>query len=174
YENMIATRFELDRTSKWLSQAVRWGWRTKLYISAGLDVRMRLKEIAEEGALKDFATNLRDVLLAAPAGQRATLGLDPGYRNGVKCAVFSPTGKVLDTSIVYRHQRRNQWSQAVHTLSTLCATHGVELLAVGNGSVCREAEKLAVEVADLVARAGCKRSTSVVVSESGASVYSAS
>lgn len=174
YENMIATRFELDRTSKWLSQAVRWGWRTKLYISAGLDVRMRLKEIAEEGALKVFATNLRDVLLAAPAGQRATLGLDPGYRNGVKCAVVDPTGKVLDTSIVYPHQPQNQWSQAVQTLSTLCATHGVELLAVGNGTASRESEKLAVEVADLVAQAGAKRPTSVVVSESGASVYSAS
>jgi len=174
YENMIATRFELDRTSKWLSQAVRWGWRTKLYISAGLDVRMRLKEIAEEGALKVFATNLRDVLLAAPAGQRATLGLDPGYRNGVKCAVVDPTGKVLDTSIVYPHQPQNQWSQAVQTLSTLCATHGVELLAVGNGTASRESEKLAVEVADLVAQAGGKRPTSVVVSESGASVYSAS
>jgi uncharacterized protein len=174
YENMIATRFELDRTSKWLSQAVRWGWRTKLYISAGLDVRMRLKEIAEEGALKVFATNLRDVLLAAPAGQRATLGLDPGYRNGVKCAVVDPTGKVLDTSIVYPHQPQNQWSQAVQTLSTLCATHGVELLAVGNGTASRESEKLAVEVADLVAQAGGKCPTSVVVSESGASVYSAS
>ena len=174
YENMIATRFELDRSSKWISQAVRWGWRTKLYISAGLDVRMRLKEIAEEGALKVFATNLRDVLLAAPAGQRATLGLDPGYRNGVKCAVVDPTGKVLDTAIVYPHQPQNQWSQAVKTLSTLCATHGVDLLAVGNGTASRESEKLAAEVAELIAQAGGKRPTPVVVSESGASVYSAS
>ncbi|MEY8577475.1 Tex family protein [Corynebacteriaceae bacterium 6-324] len=174
YENMIATRFELDRSSKWISQAVRWGWRTKLYISAGLDVRMRLKEIAEEGALKVFATNLSDVLLAAPAGQRATLGLDPGYRNGVKCAVVDPTGKVLDTAIVYPHQPQNQWSQAVQTLSTLCATHGVDLLAVGNGTASRESEKLAGEVAELIAQAGGKRPTPVVVSESGASVYSAS
>lgn len=174
YENMVATRFELDRSSKWISQAVRWGWRTKLYISAGLDVRMRLKEIAEEGALKVFATNLRDVLLAAPAGQRATLGLDPGYRNGVKCAVVDPTGKVLDTAIVYPHQPQNQWSQAVQTLSTLCATHGVDLLAVGNGTASRESEKLAGEVAELIAQAGGKRPTPVVVSESGASVYSAS
>ena len=174
YENMIATRFELDRSSKWISQAVRWGWRTKLYISAGLDVRMRLKEIAEEGALKVFATNLRDVLLAAPAGQRATLGLDPGYRNGVKCAVVDPTGKVLDTAIVYPHQPQNQWSQAVQTLSTLCATHGVDLLAVGNGTASRESEKLAGEVSELIAQAGGKRPTPVVVSESGASVYSAS
>ena len=174
YENMIATQFELDRSSQWLSQAVRWSWRTKLYISAGLDVRMRLKEVAEEGALQVFATNLRDVLLAAPAGQRATLGLDPGYRNGVKCAVVDPTGKVLDTAIVYPHQPQNQWSQAVQTLSSLCATHGVDLLAVGNGTASRESEKLAGEVADLIAKAGGKRPTPVVVSESGASVYSAS
>ncbi|NME88206.1 Tex family protein [Corynebacterium stationis] len=174
YENMIATRFELDRSSQWLSQAVRWSWRTKLYISAGLDVRMRLKEVAEEGALQVFATNLRDVLLAAPAGQRATLGLDPGYRNGVKCAVVDPTGKVLDTAIVYPHQPQNQWSHAVQTLSSLCASHGVDLLAVGNGTASRESEKLAGEVADLIAKAGGKRPTPVVVSESGASVYSAS
>ena len=174
YENMIATRFELDRSSQWLSQAVRWSWRTKLYISAGLDVRMRLKEVAEEGALQVFATNLRDVLLAAPAGQRATLGLDPGYRNGVKCAVVDPTGKVLDTAIVYPHQPQNQWSQAAQTLSSLCASHGVDLLAVGNGTASRESEKLAGEVADLIAKAGGKRPTPVVVSESGASVYSAS
>ena len=174
YENMIATRFELDRSSQWLSQAVRWSWRTKLYISAGLDVRMCLKEVAEEGALQVFATNLRDVLLATPAGQRATLGLDPGYRNGVKCAVVDPTGKVLDTAIVYPHQPQNQWSQAVQTLSSLCATHGVDLLAVGNGTASRESEKLAGEVADLIAKAGGKRPTPVVVSESGASVYSAS
>ena len=174
YEHMIAERFDLDRSSPWLAQAVRWGWRTKLYISAGLDVRMRLKEIAEEGALKVFATNLRDVLLAAPAGQRATLGIDPGYRNGVKCAVVDATGKVLDTTIVYPHQPQNQWSQAVKTLSTLCATHSVDLMAVGNGTASRESEKLAGEVADLIAQAGGKRPTPVVVSESGASVYSAS
>src|SRR5690625_724033 len=131
YENMIATRFELDRSSQWLSQAVRWSWRTKLYISAGVDVRMRLKEVAEEGALQVFATNLRDVLLAAPAGQRATLGLVPGYRNGVKCAVVDPTGKVLDTAIVYPHQLQNQWSQAVQTLSSLCASHRSEERRVG-------------------------------------------
>ena len=147
-------------------------WRTKLYISAGLDVRMRLKSLRK--VHYGFATNLRDVLLAAPAGQRATLGLDPGYRNGVKCAVVDPTGKVLDTAIVYPHQPQNQWSQAVQTLSSLCASHGVDLLAVGNGTASRESEKLAGEVADLIAKAGGKRPTPVVVSESGASVYSAS
>ena len=174
YEDVIASRFELDRSSKWLADAVHWGWRTKLYISSSLDVRMRLKEIAEEGALKIFATNLRDVLLAAPAGQRATIGLDPGYRNGVKCAVVDKTGKVLDTAIVYPHQPQNQWSQAVQTLSTLCAKHSVDLMAIGNGTASRETEKLAQEIADLIKQAGGQRPTPVVVSESGASVYSAS
>lgn len=175
YESLIAQRFNLDRAaSQWLADAVRWGWRTKLLVSSSLDVRMRLKEIAEKGALKVFATNLKDVLLAAPAGQRATLGLDPGYRNGVKCAVVDPTGKVLDTAIVYPHQPQNQWSKAVQTLSTLCATHGVDLLAIGNGTASRETEQLSREIADLIAQAGGKRPTPVVVSESGASVYSAS
>ena len=92
YEGLIADRAGIDTTNPWLDDAVRWGWRTKLYVSSGLDVRMRLKEKAEAGALEVFAKNLRDVLLAAPAGQRATLGLDPGYRNGVKCAVVDTTG----------------------------------------------------------------------------------
>lgn len=175
YEGMIAARFDLAvKDSKWLSDAVHWGWRTKLYISSGLDVRMRLKEIAEEGALKVFATNLRDVLLAAPAGQRATIGLDPGYRNGVKCAVVDSTGKVIDTAIVYPHQPQNQWSQAVNTLATLCAKHSVDLMAIGNGTASRETEKLANEIADMLKQAGGQRPTPVVVSESGASVYSAS
>ena len=174
YEDVIASRFELDRSSKWLADTVHWGWRTKLYISSSLDVRMRLKEVAEEGALKIFATNLRDVLLAAPAGQRATIGLDPGYRNGVKCAVVDKTGKVLDTTIVYPHQPQNQWSQALQTLSTMCAKHSVDLMAIGNGTASRETEKLAQEIADLIKQAGGQRPTPVVVSESGASVYSAS
>ena len=114
------------------------------------------------------------MLLAAPAGQRATLGLDPGYRNGVKCAVVDTTGKVLETMIVYPHQPQNRWSDAVKVLSTACATHGVDLLAIGNGTASRETEKLASEVADMIATAGGTRPTPVVVSESGASVYSAS
>ncbi|MDO5511475.1 Tex family protein [Corynebacterium sp.] len=175
YEGMIASRFDLPvGESRWLADAVRFGWRTKLAVSSGLDVRMRLKERAEEGALDVFATNLRDVLLAAPAGQRATLGLDPGFRNGVKCAVVDPTGKVLATSIVYPHQPQNRWDAARQELAGLCATHGVDLLAVGNGTASRETEKLAGEIADLIASAGGTRPTPVVVSESGASVYSAS
>ena len=174
YTTLIADRFALNLDSPWLAEATRWGWKTKLYVSSSLDVRMRLKEKAEEGALKVFARNLRDVLLAAPAGQRATLGLDPGYRNGVKCAVVDHTGKVLETVIVYPHQPQNQWKSAVQTLAEICANHNVDLLAIGNGTASRETEKLASEVADLIAGAGAARPTPVVVSESGASVYSAS
>ncbi|MBK4147520.1 Tex family protein [Corynebacterium macginleyi] len=174
YEDLIADRFGLDRSSAWLDNAVHWGWRTKLYVSSSLDVRLRLKEVAEEGALKVFATNLRDVLLAAPAGQRATIGLDPGYRHGTKCAVVDKTGKVIDTTIVYPHQPQNQWSKAMQTLATLCARHSVDLMAIGNGTASRETEKLAHEIADLLKQEGGQRPTPVVVSESGASVYSAS
>ena len=175
YEGMIAERFDLPvKDSEWVAKAVRWGWRTKLQVSANLDTRMRLKEKAEEGALQVFKTNLRDVLLAAPAGQRATLALDPGYRNGVKCAVVDETGKVVATTIVYPHQPQNRWDASRAELASLAAEHGVELIAVGNGTASRESEKLAGEVADLIAQAGGKRPTPVVVSESGASVYSAS
>ncbi|MCP1386636.1 RNA-binding transcriptional accessory protein [Corynebacterium sp. TA-R-1] len=173
YEGMIARAFDLP-DSEWVRKAVRWGWRTKLQVSANLDIRVRLREKAEEGALEVFTTNLRDVLLAAPAGQRATLALDPGYRNGVKCAVVDGTGKVLATTIVYPHQPQNRWDAAREELAKLSAEHGVELIAIGNGTASRESEKLAGEVADLIAQAGGKRPTPVVVSESGASVYSAS
>ncbi|MGV0359819.1 Tex family protein [Corynebacterium mastitidis] len=175
YEGMIARAFDLDtRASSWLAEAVRWGWRTKLEVSSGLDARTRLKERAEQGALEVFGANLRDVLLAAPAGHRPVLGLDPGYRNGVKCAVVDATGKVLDTAIVYPHQPQNRWDQARDALAGLCAAHGVELMAVGNGTASRETEKLAREIAQAAADAGAVRPTPVVVSESGASVYSAS
>lgn len=176
YEHMIREAFELPDggASKWIDQAVRFGWRTKLEVSAALDARTRLKERAEAEAVDVFARNLRDLLLAAPAGQRATLGLDPGYRNGVKCAVVDSTGKVLDTAIVYPHQPRNDWSGAKEQLATLCATHRVELMAIGNGTASRETETLAREIADLIAQAGGQKPTPVVVSEAGASVYSAS
>lgn len=175
YEGMIANRFDLNcETSPWLAKAVRWAWKTKLQVSSNLDTRMRLKERADEAALDVFSTNLRDVLLAAPAGQRATLALDPGYRNGVKTATVDGTGKVLATAIVYPHQPQNQWQQAVQVLANTVAEHGVELIAIGNGTASRETEKLAREVADMIAAAGGRRPVPVVVSESGASVYSAS
>lgn len=171
YEHLIAQRFGLDTAaSSWLAQAVRWGWRTKLMVSAGLDARNRLRSYAEDEALQVFSTNLRDVLLAAPAGQKAMLGMDPGYRNGVKCAVVDATGKVVDTTVVYPHQPQKQWAQAVEVLRGLCAKHAVELVAVGNGTASRESEELAVEVVGTLET----RPQVVVVSESGASVYSAS
>lgn len=171
YEHLIAQHFGLDTTaSSWLAQAVRWGWRTKLMVSAGLDARNRLRSYAEDEALQVFSTNLRDVLLAAPAGQKAMLGMDPGYRNGVKCAVVDATGKVVDTTVVYPHQPQKQWAQAVEVLRGLCAKHAVELVAVGNGTASRESEELAAEVVGTLET----RPQVVVVSESGASVYSAS
>lgn len=163
-----------DAADKFRAECTRFAWRTKLSVSTAVDVRMKLKERADEGAVEVFSRNLKDLLLAAPAGQRATLGLDPGYRNGVKCAVVDATGKVLDTVIVYPHQGATKWEQARTVLSELTARHNVELLAVGNGTASRETEKLAREVADLIAQAGAEKPQSVIVSESGASVYSAS
>lgn len=169
YEQMIRDTLDTEATS-WVNDAIHWGWKTKLYVSSALDVRMRLKETAEQGALEVFATNLKDVLLAAPAGQRATMGLDPGYRNGVKVAVVDSTGKVVATTIVYPHQPQNRWKQAVDELTALANAHKVELIAIGNGTASRESEKLAREVS----KAAHNNPTCVVVSESGASVYSAS
>lgn len=175
YEELISRRAQLPvGDSPWLSRVVHRAWRTKLSVSSALDIRLRLKEAAEAAALEVFAANLRDVLLAAPAGQRAVLGLDPGYRNGVKCAVVDPTGKVLDTVVLYPHQPARRWEEAVQALSMRCAEYGVELIAVGNGTASRETEKLSCEVGELLEKAGGVRPKSVVVSESGASVYSAS
>ena len=170
YTGTIAQYLDFDLSIPWVAEAVRWGWRTRLSVSLGLDVRLWLKERAEDKAVEVFAHNLKDVLLAAPAGPRPTLGLDPGYRNGVKCALVDGTGKVLQTLIAYPHQPQNQWAVAVRELSKACIDYGVELIAVGNGTASRETERLAREVA-----AQCpQRPTVVVVSEAGASVYSAS
>lgn len=173
YQGIIADRTGLqpqgDDADKFRAECVRFGWRTKLAVSSAVDVRMRLKEKADEAAVSVFSKNLKDLLLAAPAGHRATLGLDPGYRNGVKCAVVDGTGKVLDTVVVYPHS--GQWDKARAILSALVNKHGVELLAVGNGTASRETEKLAKEIAGLAE--GTKPQT-VVISEAGASVYSAS
>lgn len=173
YQGIIADRTGLgaqgDAADKFRAECVRFGWRTKLAVSSAVDARMRLKEKADEAAVNVFSKNLKDLLLAAPAGHRATLGLDPGYRNGVKCAVVDSTGKVLDTVVVYPHS--GQWDKARTILSALVNKHGVELLAVGNGTASRETEKLAKEIAGLAE--GTKPQT-VVISEAGASVYSAS
>ena len=179
YEGIIAQHAGLeakgDAADKFRAECTRFGWRTKLAVSSAVDVRMRLKEKADEAAVAVFSRNLRDLLLAAPAGQRATLGLDPGYRNGVKCAVVDATGKVLDTIVVYPHTGgAAKWEESRAALAELVAKHRVELLAVGNGTASRETEKLAREVADLIATAGGEKPQAVIVSESGASVYSAS
>jgi uncharacterized protein len=178
YQGMIADARGLtprgDAADKFRAECVRYGWRTKLQISSGVDVRLRLKEKADAQAVDVFSRNLHDLLLAAPAGQRATLGLDPGYAHGVKCAVVDSTGKVLDTAVVYPHQPRNRWSESSDVLARLCAKHNVELMAIGNGTASRETEKLAREISGTVAAATGAHPTPVVVSEAGASVYSAS
>ncbi|WP_036230792.1 Tex family protein, partial [Methylibium sp. T29-B] len=158
-----------------IRKCVAWTWKVKLSLSLERDLFARLREDAEKVAIKVFAENLRDLLLAAPAGKRVVMGLDPGIRTGVKVAVVSDTGKVLDTATVYPHEPRKDWDGAIHTLGRLAATHGVNLIAIGNGTASRETDKLA---ADLIKRiqqlAPGTHIEKVVVSEAGASVYSAS
>ncbi|HSV69972.1 MAG TPA: Tex family protein [Methylibium sp.] len=158
-----------------IRKTVAWTWKVKLSLSLERDLFARLREEAEKVAIKVFAENLRDLLLAAPAGKRVVMGLDPGIRTGVKVAVVSDTGKVLDTSTVYPHEPRKDWEGSIHTLGRLCATHGVNLIAIGNGTASRETDKLA---ADLIKRvqqlAPGTHIEKIVVSEAGASVYSAS
>jgi uncharacterized protein len=158
-----------------IRKTIAWTWKVKLSLSLERDLFTRLREDAEQVAIKVFGANLRDLLLAAPAGKRVVMGLDPGIRTGVKVAVVSDTGKVLDTSTVYPHEPRRDWEGSIHTLGRLCATHGVNLIAIGNGTASRETDKLA---ADLIKRlqqiAPDTAIEKVVVSEAGASVYSAS
>ncbi|MGI6870743.1 Tex family protein [Amycolatopsis sp. 3B14] len=175
YERRIAQRFGITNegrpADKWLQDTVRWAWRTKILLHLGIDLRMRLRQKAEEDAVNVFAANLRDLLLAAPAGTRATMGLDPGFRTGVKVAVVDGTGKVVNTHTIYPHQPQNRWDQSIDELAKLCAAHSVDLIAIGNGTASRETDKLAVE---LIKRHPELKLTKAVVSEAGASVYSAS
>jgi protein Tex len=175
YERIIASAVGVaDRgrpADKWLADTVRWAWRTRILLHLGIDIRVRLRTVAEEGAIGVFAMNLRDLLLAAPAGNRATMGLDPGLRTGVKVAVVDATGKVVATDTIYPHEPRRAWDASLATLTKLAARHDVELVAIGNGTASRETDKLARELA--AANPGLKL-IPVVVSEAGASVYSAS
>ena len=158
-----------------LRKCVAWSWKVKLSLSLERDLFGRLREEAEEVAIKVFGHNLRDLLLAAPAGRRAVMGLDPGIRTGVKVAVVSDTGKVLETTTVYPHEPRRDWDGALHTLARLVAAHGVQLVAIGNGTASRETDALAAELMRRVASAAPDlQLQKVVVSEAGASVYSAS
>lgn len=175
YELAIARRFGIaDRgrpADKWLGDTVRWAWRTRVLVHLGIDLRLRLRQAAEDEAVRVFAANLRDLLLAAPAGTRATMGLDPGFRTGVKVAVVDSTGKVSATETIYPHVPQNKWDASLATLARLAREHGVELISIGNGTASRETDKLAT---DLIARHPELKLTKVMVSEAGASVYSAS
>ncbi|MFD0074690.1 Tex family protein [Streptomyces sp. NPDC127166] len=175
YEGIVAGRFGVaDRGrpgDKWLQDTVRWAWRTRILVHLGIDLRLRLRTAAEDEAVRVFAANLRDLLLAAPAGTRATLGLDPGFRTGVKVAVVDATGKVVATDTIYPHVPANKWDQALDRLARLAKEHAVELISIGNGTASRETDKLATE---LLAKHPELKLTKVMVSEAGASVYSAS
>ncbi|MFC8944458.1 Tex family protein [Streptomyces rochei] len=175
YEGIVASRFGIaDRGrpgDKWLKDTVRWAWRTRILVHLGIDIRLRLRTAAEDEAVDVFAANLRDLLLAAPAGTRATLGLDPGFRTGVKVAVVDATGKVVATDVIHPHVPANRWDEAIAKLARLAKEHAVELVAIGNGTASRETDKLAGE---LIAKHPELKLTKVMVSEAGASVYSAS
>ena len=158
-----------------LRRCIGWTWKVKLSLSLERDLFGRLREEAEAVAIKVFADNLRDLLLAAPAGRKVVMGLDPGIRTGVKVAVVGDTGKVLDTATVYPHEPRRDWEGALHTLGALVAQHGVTLLAIGNGTASRETDALAAELIGRITKAAPEAvPQKVVVSEAGASVYSAS
>jgi protein Tex len=176
---MIATHFGIaDKgrpADKWLAEVCQWTWRTRAHPHLTTELLAQLREAAEAEAIKIFGRNLHELLLAAPAGQKAVLGLDPGIRTGCKVAVVDGTGKVLETTTIYPHQPRNDWQGSLATLARLVVQHKVELIAIGNGTASRETDKLAVEVIKLIAaKMPEKKVAKVVVSEAGASVYSAS
>ena len=174
-ERKIAARFEIATRGRsgdaWLLQTARWTWQVKLAWQLEGELLSELRERAEEEAIRVFARNLHDLLLAAPAGPRATLGLDPGLRTGVKAAVVDRTGKVLETATVYPHAPRNDWDGALHVLSVIAKKHAVDLISIGNGTASRETDRLA---SDLSKRHPDLKLTKIMVSEAGASVYSAS
>ncbi len=174
-ELMIGERFGIDNrgraADKWLGEVVRWTWKVKLYTHLETDLFSELREKAEDEAINVFARNLHDLLLAAPAGPRATLALDPGLRTGCKVAVVDATGKVLETATVYPHAPRNDWNGTLAILAKLCAKHAVDLISIGNGTASRETDKLAIDLIKLLPNL---KMTKVMVSEAGASVYSAS
>jgi uncharacterized protein len=190
YEDLIAAHFGLADQGRpgdrWLAETVHWAWRTRFLVRLSVDLRMRLWQRAEQDAVGVFAANLRDLLLAAPAGTRATMGLDPGFRTGVKVAVVDATGKPVATDTIYPHELKRSgppkpgaarpgagagWEKSLATLARLAAAHRVELIAIGNGTASRETDRLA---AALIKAHPELKLTKIVVSEAGASVYSAS
>jgi len=174
-ERRVAAQFGIRDQGRpadaWLRETARWAWKVKLLPHLDTEIKQRLREAAEEEAIRVFAHNLRDLLLAAPAGARPTLGLDPGLRTGVKVAVVDATGKLVETATIYPHVPRNQWNESLYALAELCRRHRVELISIGNGTASRETDRLATE---LMQRHPELRLHKLVVSEAGASVYSAS
>ena len=174
-EARIAGRFGIRDdgrpADRWLRETVRWAWRVKLSLHLELELLSALRERAEQEAIRVFGDNLKDLLLAAPAGPRATMGLDPGLRTGVKVAIVDGTGKLVDTATIHPHEPRRDWEGAIATLAALAGRHGVDLVAIGNGTASRETDRLVAELIRLQPTLGL---TKVVVSEAGASVYSAS
>jgi len=174
-EALIAERFGIcdrDRPAdRWLAETVRLAWRSRILVHLGVDLRMRLWQRAQDEAVRVFAANLRDLLLAAPAGARPTMGLDPGFRTGVKVTVVDGTGKPVATETIYPHEPQRRWDASIAILARLAAAHRVELIAIGNGTASRETDRLA---ASLIKAHPELKLTKIVVSEAGASVYSAS
>ncbi|QIB53120.1 RNA-binding transcriptional accessory protein [Pseudomonas sp. OIL-1] len=174
-EGMIAEAFDITDqgrpADKWLAEVVRWTWRVKLLGHVETELLGDLREAAEDEAIRVFANNLKDLLLAAPAGPKVTLAMDPGLRTGVKLAVVDATGKLVDTATIFPHAPRNQWDQSLAVLTSLCKKHGVNLIAIGNGTASRESDKLAGDLLKLCPDLEMQK---ITVSEAGASVYSAS
>ncbi len=174
-QKMVAEHFgvkDLGRAAdKWLMDVCRWTWRVKVCLNLETELFETIRERAEEEAIRVFGINLKDLLLAAPAGQKGVIGLDPGLRTGVKVAVISSTGSVLETGVIYPHEPKKQWDQSIEILAALAKRHGSKLISIGNGTASRETDRLAAE---LIARYPQLGLTKIVVSEAGASVYSAS
>lgn len=174
-EGLIASQFGIRHEGRaadnWLAEVVRWTWRIKLHTHLETELISDLKSRSEEDAIHVFGRNLKDLLMAAPAGQRATLGLDPGLRTGVKVAIVDNTGKLVAHTAIFPHEPRNEWDQSIAVLARLCTEHKVDLIAIGNGTASRETDKLAAE---LIKKHSDLKMTKIVVSEAGASVYSAS
>lgn len=174
-ESMIARQFSINdqgrAADQWLKETVRWAWRVKIFTHLDLELKQRMRESAEEEAIRVFASNLHDLLLAAPAGLRPAIGLDPGLRTGVKVAVVDATGQLVSTATIYPHVPQKKWDEAIHVLAGLARQHKAELISIGNGTASRETDQLA---SDLIKRHPELRLQKLVVSEAGASVYSAS
>ncbi|MBL4613968.1 MAG: RNA-binding transcriptional accessory protein [Magnetovibrio sp.] len=175
YEGHVALHFGIEDQGRaadaWLMECARWAWRVKISLRIELDLMQRLWTEAEEEAIRVFAENLRALLLAAPAGQRATIGLDPGFRSGVKVAVLDNTGKLVDTAVIYPHEPQKRWDESIACVAALAQEHDAELVAIGNGTASRETDKLAAELLSRYPQLKLKK---IMVSEAGASVYSAS